>query len=81
MRFSATFQISLQKPPVLAFFSRSGYRSSDPADLPRPLDYRTIEGKTGLPKVLDGVGVRHAALIGHIDDATVAAIYAGSIVD
>lgn len=62
-------------------YSRAGYGQSDPADLPRPLDYMTREAVEVLPQVLDAIGVRRAILMGHSDGATIAAIHAGSVVD
>jgi pimeloyl-ACP methyl ester carboxylesterase len=62
-------------------FSRAGYGQSDPADLPRPLDYMTREAVEVLPQVLDAIGVRRAVLMGHSDGATIAAIHAGSVSD
>lgn len=65
---------------VLAY-SRAGYGQSDPASLPRPLDYMTIEAQEVLPQVLDKAGIRRCVLLGHSDGATIAAIYAGSVSD
>lgn len=65
---------------VLAY-SRAGYGRSDPADLPRPLDYMTREAVDVLPVVLDGLGVGPCVLMGHSDGATIAAVYAGSVQD
>ncbi|UWQ97298.1 alpha/beta hydrolase [Rhodobacteraceae bacterium M385] len=65
---------------VLAY-SRAGYGGSDPADLPRPLDYMTREATHVLPEVLDAAGIRRAVLVGHSDGATIAAIYGGSVQD
>ncbi|WP_299083285.1 alpha/beta hydrolase [uncultured Ruegeria sp.] len=65
---------------VLAF-SRAGYGQSDPATLPRQLDYMTREANTVLPQVLDEAGIGRCILVGHSDGATIAAIYAGSAVD
>lgn len=62
-------------------YSRAGYGRSDPADLPRPLDYMTREAEEVLPHVLDGMGIRRAVLLGHSDGATIAAIYAGGVSD
>lgn len=62
-------------------YSRAGYGQSDLADLPRPLDYMTREAVDVLPQVLDAVGVAQVVLMGHSDGATIAAIYAGSVVD
>ena len=65
---------------VLAY-SRAGYGQSDPAELPRPLDYMTIEARQVLPHVLNQTGFRRGVLLGHSDGATIAAIYAGSVSD
>lgn len=62
-------------------YSRAGYGQSDPADLPRPLDYMTREAVDVLPQVLDAIGFRRGVLLGHSDGATIAAIYAGSVED
>jgi len=62
-------------------YSRAGYGQSDPADLPRPLDYMTIEATEVLPQVLNGIGFERGVLAGHSDGATIAAIYAGSVPD
>ena len=66
--------------PVLAW-SRAGYGRSDPADLPRPLDYMTREATRSLPEVLDAIGARRYILLGHSDGATIAAEYAGRVED
>lgn len=58
-------------------YSRAGYGRSDPADLPRPLDYMTREAVEVLPGVLDATGFRRGVLLGHSDGATIAAEYAG----
>lgn len=62
-------------------YSRAGYGQSDPADLPRPLDYMTREATDVLPVVLDKMGIRRTVLVGHSDGASIAAIYAGSVSD
>ena len=62
-------------------YSRAGYGQSDPAELPRPLDYMTREATETLPKILDAVGFQKGLLLGHSDGATIAAIYAGSVSD
>lgn len=62
-------------------YSRAGYGRSDPADLPRPLDYMTREALDSLPEVLNAIAVERAILVGHSDGATIAAIYAGSVAD
>lgn len=65
---------------VLAY-SRAGYGQSDPAPLPRPLDYMTREAVHVLPRVLDGLGIGPCLLVGHSDGATIAAEYAGRVAD
>lgn len=62
-------------------YSRAGYGQSDPAELPRPLDYMTLEATEVLPRVLDQLGIQRCVLVGHSDGATIAAIHAGSVVD
>lgn len=62
-------------------YSRAGYGQSDPAPLPRPLDYMTREAVDVLPQVLDAIGFTRGVLLGHSDGATIAAIYAGSVPD
>jgi pimeloyl-ACP methyl ester carboxylesterase len=62
-------------------FSRAGYGQSDPADLPRPLDYMTREAVEVLPEVLDAIGFRSGVLLGHSDGATIAAIHCGHFDD
>ncbi|MEZ5932090.1 MAG: alpha/beta hydrolase [Alphaproteobacteria bacterium] len=66
--------------PVFAF-SRAGYGRSDPAHLPRPLDYMTREAMSVLPDVLNAVGADRYILLGHSDGATIAAEYAGRVED
>ena len=65
---------------VLAY-SRAGYGRSSSVSLPRPLDYMTREAENVLGPLMDAAGVRSAALLGHSDGATIAAIYAGSVSD
>ena len=62
-------------------YSRQGYGKSDPAALPRPLDYMTREAIDVLPIVLDAIGFRRGVLLGHSDGASIAAIHAGSVED
>ena len=57
--------------PVFAY-SRLGYGRSDPAPLPRPLDYMTREAAL-LPRVLVAAGIERAVLIGHSDGGSIAA--------
>lgn len=62
-------------------YSRAGYGASDPADLPRPVDYMTLEASDTLGPIIDALGIEHAILLGHSDGATIATIYAGSVSD
>lgn len=62
-------------------YSRAGYGQSDPADLPRPLDYMTREAVEVLPGILDAIGARRFILVGHSDGATIAVEYAGRVED
>lgn len=62
-------------------YSRAGYGRSDTTNLPRPIDYMTKEAVDVLPKVLGAIAPQHCILLGHSDGATIAAIYAGSIID
>ena len=77
------FPEALAKATGLGVFvySRAGYGQSDPADLPRPLDYMNREAMEVLPQVLDAFGFERGVLVGHSDGATIAAIYAGSVPD
>ena len=62
-------------------YSRAGYGKSSPCRLPRPLTYMDDEACRVLPKVLDRIGLRAGALIGHSDGASIAAIHGGSLQD
>lgn len=62
-------------------WSRAGYGQSDPADLPRPVDYMTREAVDCLPQVLAATGGEQFILVGHSDGATIAAEYAGRVAD
>jgi pimeloyl-ACP methyl ester carboxylesterase len=62
-------------------YSRAGYGRSDPAELPRPLDYMQREAVDVLPGVLDAIGFTSGMLLGHSDGASIAAIHAGSFND
>ena len=62
-------------------YSRAGYGRSDLTNLPRPIDYMTKEAVDVLPNVLGAIAPQHCILLGHSDGATIAAIYAGSIID
>lgn len=45
------------------------------------MSYMHDEAREVLPRVLDAAGIRQAILIGHSDGGSIAAIYAGSLVD
>jgi pimeloyl-ACP methyl ester carboxylesterase len=60
-------------------YSRAGYGSSDPCDLPRPVRFMHDEALTTLPQVLAAFEVREAILVGHSDGGSIALIYAGGI--
>jgi pimeloyl-ACP methyl ester carboxylesterase len=62
-------------------WSRAGYGQSSPAPLPWPLDYMQREARETLPKLLDAIGFRRGALVGHSDGASIAAVYAGAFDD
>lgn len=62
-------------------YSRQGYGRSSPVALPRPLDYMTREAVEVLPRLVEALGLRRFALLGHSDGATIAAIYAGARAD
>lgn len=62
-------------------YSRAGYGRSDPADLPRPVDYMTQEAVQILPQVLQATGFQRGILMGHSDGATIALEYAGRVFD
>ena len=62
-------------------YSRAGYGQSDPADLPRPLDYMTREAVDSLPQLIAAAGLQQIILLGHSDGASIAAIYGGSVED
>ena len=55
-------------------YSRFGYGQSSLIDLPRPLNYMTIEAKNYLPLIIKELNIGKHFLIGHSDGATIAAI-------
>ena len=62
-------------------YSRRGYGHSDPAVLPRPIDYMEREAIDVLPEVLAASGFRRGILCGHSDGASIAALYCGNVQD
>ena len=63
--------------PVFAW-SRAGYGGSDPAALPRGIDYMHVEGREVVGAVLDAAGIEDAVLVGHSDGASIAIVHAGA---
>jgi pimeloyl-ACP methyl ester carboxylesterase len=59
-------------------YSRFGYGQSDPATLPRPMNYMHQEALNVLPRLLDVAGIGRMLLVGHSDGGSIAAIHAGS---
>jgi pimeloyl-ACP methyl ester carboxylesterase len=62
-------------------YSRRGYGSSSPCDVPRPLTYMHDEALETLPCILDSIGFRSGVVLGHSDGASIAAIHAGGCRD
>ena len=62
-------------------YSRMGYGSSSPCEVPRPLTYMHDEALATLPCILDGIGFRVGVMLGHSDGASIAAIHAGGCRD
>ena len=61
---------------VLAY-SRAGYGNSDPASLPRSVNYLHHEADDVLPTVLTLAKVEKCILVGHSDGASIALLHAG----
>ncbi len=57
-------------------YSRAGYGSSDPADLPLPVRFMHDEALIVLPEILDATRIKDAILVGHSDGASIALIHA-----
>ena len=55
-------------------YSRFGYGESSDCELPRPLDYMTIEAEKYLPIIIQNLKIKNYFLIGHSDGATIAAL-------
>lgn len=62
-------------------YSRAGYGKSSPIPLPRPLSYMHDEARETLPAVLDAIGFKSGAIVGHSDGASIAIVHAGAITD
>ena len=74
-------QLAAATGSAVFVYSRAGYGRSSDVSLPRPLDYMQREALDVLPLVLDSLGAGRVILAGHSDGASIAAIYAGSIID
>ncbi|MFP5285338.1 MAG: alpha/beta fold hydrolase [Thermoanaerobaculia bacterium] len=57
-------------------YSRAGYGASDPAPLPRPVEFMHHEALVVLPRVLEEHGIRRPVLVGHSDGASISLIHA-----
>lgn len=57
-------------------YSRAGYGSSEPVDLPFPVRFMHDEATIVLPEVLDALGIEETVLVGHSDGASIALIHA-----
>lgn len=55
--------------------SRLGYGTSDPCELPRPLDYMEREAKLVMPLLVEGLKLKDFALFGHSDGGSIALLY------
>jgi len=62
-------------------YARQGYGRSSPCALPRPLDYMTREAVDVVSPLLDAIGLRKGALVGHSDGGSIAAIHGGRFND
>lgn len=62
-------------------YSRRGYGRSDPAPLPRPINYMEYEAEVVLPQVLDAIDFRRGVLLGHSDGGSIAALNLGGVRD
>lgn len=58
-------------------YSRAGYGSSDPVELPRPVTFMHHEALVVLPEVLKALNIRESILFGHSDGGSIALIHAG----
>lgn len=62
-------------------YSRAGYGTSDPAPLPRPVEFMHDEALVALPEILDRMKIRRAVLVGHSDGGSIALIHAAAFPD
>ena len=59
-------------------YSRFGYGSSDPIELPRPVRFMHDEALEILPEILKAAQIERPIFIGHSDGGSIALIYSGS---
>ncbi|MCI0414319.1 alpha/beta hydrolase [bacterium] len=59
-------------------YSRAGYGNSDPADLPRSVDFMHEEAIRVLPEFLQKMQEREVILVGHSDGGSIALIYSAT---
>lgn len=62
-------------------YSRAGYGASDPAPLPRPVEFMHHEALVALPEILDRMKIRKPVLVGHSDGGSIALIHAAAFPD
>lgn len=60
-------------------YSRAGYGRSEPALMPRPLDYLAREATGALPELLAQIAPQRLFLMGQGEGASIAALYAGEL--
>jgi pimeloyl-ACP methyl ester carboxylesterase len=60
-------------------YSRRGYGRSSPLAGPRAVDYMHVEAREVLPALLKALHIERPVLLGHSDGASIALIYAGSL--
>ncbi|MGE0042944.1 MAG: alpha/beta fold hydrolase [Vicinamibacterales bacterium] len=57
-------------------YSRLGYGASDPAPLPRAVDFMHEEAREHLPRLLDALSLDRVVLVGHSDGGSIALLHA-----
>lgn len=63
----------------VAAYSRLGHGGSDPAPLPRPVQFMHDEAEGDLPAVIDALGLQRPIVLGHSDGGSIALIAAASM--
>jgi pimeloyl-ACP methyl ester carboxylesterase len=59
-------------------YERLGHGGSDPAALPRPDDFLSVEAEQVLPALLDALGIGRPVLFGHSDGGSIALLFAAA---